>query len=88
MPRELESGGEGWWEKEKKINDNGRKGVHIKRKADKSGMSQCGASKSYKTTYSWGEKAKTTGKREKEKQEGYVSLLIKWTTLVNATSQT
>ena len=63
--------------RKKKNNDNGRKGVHIKRKADKSGMSQCGALKSYKTTYSWGEKAQTTGKIEKEKQEGYVSLLIK-----------
>lgn len=54
-------------EKRKKINDNGRGRMHIKRKVDKSGVSQCGASKSYKSTYSWGEQAETTGKIEKEK---------------------
>lgn len=40
-------------------------GVHIKRKVDKSGVSQCEASNSYKITYSWEEKAKTTGKIQK-----------------------
>lgn len=54
-------------EKRKKINDNGRGWMHIKRKVDKSGVSQCGASKGYKSTYSWGEKAETTGIIEKQK---------------------
>lgn len=41
--------------------------VRINRKVDKSGVSPCKASNSYKITYSWGGKAKTTGKIQKEK---------------------